>query len=614
MVMSRFGDQLVDPAPDGPTTSRFGDPLVAPSAGGKAAQAARGVASGISQGLMAPALAASRILAYPLRQAGAPISADPLRSTLGSLGIAQPQATPAGQAGERIGTYIGAAALPIGATAGAVARGAQLPLRAIAGAESLSALGGAVGEETGRAIAGPTGGAIGGIVGSMGAPSAAMGMRGLARGPSPAAMRRTIDRAADIGVELSPSQALPGAPQRNVAAAAETTFGTIPGGRQVADIRGMAQQAQMGRALERAAGTEETLEGGGMLIQHGLREFTERFKRRAGELYQRVDDAIAPDLEIPLTETRRTMRQLTETKENIQPLLATLQNERISRIAEEIGGIGQLSYEELRMVRSAVGRQLENPSLVDNLPRSEMKRLYRSLSTDMENAVQGPARQQLRNANRYYRKGIERVETFLDPAVRNAEPGRVLRNLITGGKVGSQRIRAIRDSLQPAQWRRVQSAVLRDIGKSTGSGLGEYSHERFLTNYRNLQQNSPEAVNALFGKYGQFRRDVDQLAEVADRIREGSRVLYNPSGTGARTVSGVGGGMALMAGLTGNTEELQALVGTGAASALLEYAFTRPAVTHWLARATQIPVGQMPGHVSRLESILDRERERDLTL
>lgn len=423
-------------------------------------------------------------------------------------------------------------------------------------------------------------------------------------------MRRNIEQAQRLGVDLTPGQALPGAPQRNIYAAGETTFGTIPGGRQVADIRGMQQQAQMGGALERIAGTEETLEGGGMLIQSGLREFSERFKSRAGQLYDRVDDIIDPAITVPLTKTRSTMRQLTETRENIQPLLAALQNSRIARIAEEIGGIGELTYDEIRMVRSAVGRQLANPSLVDDLPRSEMKRLYAALSSDMENAVSGPARQQLKNANQFYKKGIERIETFLDPAVRNAEPGRVLRNLISGGKVGSKRIRAIRDAMRPEDWRRVQSSVLRDIGKATGSGLGEYSHERFLTNYRNLANNSPEAIDALFGKYGQFRRDVDQLASVAERIREGARVLFNPSGTGARTVAGAGGGMALMAGLTGNTEALTGLVGTGAASGLIEYAMTRPAVTHWLARATQMPAGQLPGHISRLESILERERAR----
>lgn len=594
---------------------------------------AKGLASGTVQAMTELPAAIGRVAARPARAFGVPVSADPVRAVMERQGLGLPQTTEAGRAGERTGQYVGHAVVPIAGAAAIpstvvktalpkvtgevlkrpVLRGGarEVPMRPLVKAEALSAAGGAVGEEVGREVAGDVGGAVGGLVGSAGSPAAASGIRGAARGSTPHALRRTMEEAAQVGVELTPSQALPGAAQRNIAGAAETTFGTIPGGRQVADIRGMEQQRQMGQALEDVAQFPETRESAGILIQQGLRNFRDRFTQRKDVMYDKVADMVDPTLQIPLTQTRKTMRRLTESKAKIQTLLSALRNERIQRIAKEIGGLDSLTFEELRTVQDAVGDLLANPSLVDDLPRGETKRLFAALASDLEAGISGPALRQLKNANRFYKANMERFETFLNPAVRTAEPSKVLDAIITGGKTGSKRIRSIRDGMEPAQWRRVQAAVLRDIGRQIGSGMGDYSHERFLTNFRNMNQRAPEAMDALFGKYGQFRKDIERLVTVAERMREGSRVLYNPSGTGARQTAAATGGGAIMAGLMGRPDLLASLVGTAAVSGLLEYAFTRPAVTRWLARTTTIPAAQLPGHITRLENILQREAERD---
>jgi hypothetical protein len=75
----------------------------------------------------------------------------------------------------------------------------------------------------------------------------------------------------------------------------------------------------------------------------------------------------------------------------------------------------------------------------------------------------------------------------------------------------------------------------------------------FLTNWANT---SPEARKVLFDSYGpEFTRNMETIAKATSRIREGSKVFSNPSGTGGRA--------ALIGQVAGTASTAGALTATG---------------------------------------------------
>ena len=142
-------------------------------------------------------------------------------------------------------------------------------------------------------------------------------------------------------------------------------------------------------------------------------------------------------------------------------------------------------------------------------------------------------------ANNHYRAGIKRVDDFLQRIAGKVSPEDVFK-AATRGAEGATTIRSIRRSLKPEEWDVVASTVLRRLGKATPGQqdeLGEvFSVERFLTNWNRLPK---ESRDALFkgGNLDRYARDLDAIAATAARIREGSRVLANPSGTAGQAAN-----------------------------------------------------------------------------
>jgi hypothetical protein len=151
-------------------------------------------------------------------------------------------------------------------------------------------------------------------------------------------------------------------------------------------------------------------------------------------------------------------------------------------------------------------------------------------------------------------------------------------------------------SLQPEQQQVVASTVFKRMGQATAgnqNAAGDvFSPETFLTNYNKM---SPEAKSALFDRIPELRTQADNLANVAENLREGSKVFKNSSGTagaesqsemfkhlvslGAGAVMGHGGGSpGAIAGAGA------ALVGVPSTAYMLSKALTSPNVVNWAAR------------------------------
>jgi hypothetical protein len=248
---------------------------------------------------------------------------------------------------------------------------------------------------------------------------------------------------------------------------------------------------------------------------------------------------------------------------------------------------------------------LTGSELVTDIPRAQVKRLYGGLTADMQGAAQeaGPdAVQAFNRASNYYQAGMKRMDVLSDVLDKNGGPEQVFNGAMAGTKDGATRLRAVMQSLQPEQQQVVASTVFKRMGQATAgnqNAAGDiFSPETFLTNYNRM---SPEAKSALFDRFPDLRDQADNMADVAQNLREGSRVFKNASGTAAGenqthtlrdvlvgTLMGGGGAGAGAEGYHHFGTPGLALAGTAAAVPAVAYgaarAITSPSVVNWAQR------------------------------
>jgi hypothetical protein len=275
----------------------------------------------------------------------------------------------------------------------------------------------------------------------------------------------------------------------------------------------------------------------------------------------------------------------------------------------------KLPYEALTKLRTLVGNEIDNYSLVDNVPRSKWKALYGALSRDMESAATTPeAKAAWQRANTYYNARIKRLEAIDHVIERNGGPEKVFSAVMNGTRDGGTTLRGVMQSLDKEGQKAVTAAVIKRMGLPTPgqAGLGEaqFSAQTFLTNWNRV---SPEAKRALFDRHGpQFARDMDKIARVADRIRTGSKVFANPSGSAKLGGALVYAGSLATALLTGQVGAFTVGATAGGLAHGLARAMNNASFVHWLARATELPVSALPQQVVVLKQVAERENDPEL--
>lgn len=275
---------------------------------------------------------------------------------------------------------------------------------------------------------------------------------------------------------------------------------------------------------------------------------------------------------------------------------------------------GRLPYEAIKKLRTLVGRELQDASLVSDFPRSKFKALYKALSDDLGMAASeaGPdASQAFKRANNYTRMGMDRVEVLDRVIDKHGGPEAVFKAAMSGTKEGASTLRAVMQSIPKDAQRAVTAAVVKRLGLARAGAQNNagdvFSADTFMTRWNDL---SPDAKRVLFDRHGpNFSRDMDTVARVANNIKRGSKVYQNPSGS-AHVGAMYTYGAALVGSLfTGGTG---LLVAGGLGANGLARVLTSPRAVNWLARTTAMPRGAIPGTINAIRA--EGERDSDETL
>lgn len=417
----------------------------------------------------------------------------------------------------------------------------------------------------------------------------------------------------------------------------ENLASTFPGG--VGVMRRFAERQQKGMAD--TARTGGSAENAGRAVQTGIERFVDDFKARSGALYDRLDQHIPKDASVDVSNTRAALKELNADIPNAPALSKWFKSEKMQGIESAMGKdapareaqpiiskilgpkgeplvtgetpatVEGLPYEAVKKLRTLVGKELAEPSLVSDVPRSKWEALYGALSKDMEAmaAAQGPeAAAAFARANTHYKAGVQRIQEVLDPLKAKVDAEDVFKAFAPNNPDQVNKVRRVMRSLNPSERKVVSDAVVNRLGRASSGKQDEvgsvFSSETFLTNYDKI---SPGARAQLFPEG--MRQDMDAIAKTASNIREGSKVFANPAGTAGKGAGyAVGGGLVASV-ATGTVTPAAIALGGMLTTNIGARMLTSPKVVHWLAEASKAKPANMPAHLARLATIYNETKD-----
>ncbi len=471
-------------------------------------------------------------------------------------------------------------------------------------------------ESGGGAGAQAVAGLLGGLAPSAGLTGAQSGVRGLMRGGE--AGRQQLEQAIDDFAVLGATPSVGQGTGRWSMQGAESLLSGGPTSGGVMRRFAEAQNEQIGSGLADVSNQlarNISGERAGRAIERGVQTFSKNTNAMRKALYWQADQHIPSDTPIGVSNTQRALADLTTPIAGAEATTGAQISPKIQQMADNLAqdvataqqaGLPGIPYEAVKRIRSQIGEELSDFSLSTDRPTAQLKRLYGSLSQDLEAAAQaqGPsAVAAVRRANNYFKASADRLETLERVVDKNGGPEKVFQAAMSGTKDGATTLRAVMRSLPEDGQKAVSAAVIKRMGLANPgaqNAAGDaFSPNTFLTNWGSL---SPEARRTLFGRYGAgFSEDMDKIARVAERIKEGSEVFRNPSGTANRGAAfaypaTIGGLL-----ITGQVGPAAVAVGGGAGANVLARAMTNPRFVKWLARSTELPIGAIPAQINVLK-------------
>jgi len=344
--------------------------------------------------------------------------------------------------------------------------------------------------------------------------------------------------------------------------------------------------------------------------------FVGLFNSKANTLFGKLDNYIKKDALINLSKapnsTLKTIQSLVDDIPGAKNVGDQLKNPFLSdllgNIQKDITKNGELPYAAVKAIKQKIGKKMASFDLVPDVDKGQLKLIYKALSEDLKLAASkyggAKAVKDLTNANKFYQKGLQRIEDYLQPIVNAADPDKLVMSLLSSGKEGATRLNSVRNSLAKVNkktandnYKILVSNILERLGRmqpaqtfggDTVMTAGRFSSETFLTNFNKLSKEAKKSLfkNAPFGK--EFEKNLSQVIEIADSIRASGKTFANPSGTADRLVGQgliFGGGATAFTGNPAFILSVPLVIGSARVTAGL---MTNPKFIGWLAQGIKL--------------------------
>ena len=343
------------------------------------------------------------------------------------------------------------------------------------------------------------------------------------------------------------------------------------------------------------------------------------FSQKSGVLYDRFFKNFADDEMISvgnaINSARGKFKQFSNTT-----LGAVFENPTLKNIGEvlENSNSGQLSLNDVKLLRTEIGKLINKPIIKQDMDVADLKRLYGGLTKDLESAANGKdvaaraggsssnALRDFQRANKYFKAGRTRIEGALSKLLKDGQSGENAFSAIMtlskeqGAGASAAGLRAIKKSMPQDEFEEIAAVILRDMGKPTAASDSvtdavSFSANTFVTNFNKLSKSAKNTLFAGSGRGGLWMQ-IEALSRVAERLKNAEK-LTNHSNT-ARSAIPFFAGMGLLADAT-QIGTITALVSSPVAAKLM----TTPAFVRWLAGTSGKSSIQLTSHLAKLYQI-----------
>lgn len=462
---------------------------------------------------------------------------------------------------------------------------------------ALSALSGA-GSEIGEEVGGAPGAAIGAIALPVSTALPTIAKRAFAGGTTGLKnLKASLVDFAEIGATPTVGTATGARLQRGL----ENLSSKVLGGGAIRKSFDRVTGAMQNR-LSAIADDLSTVKGdveAGRVIQKGIKGeggFVDRFLNKSGSLWRHFDGFVDDAVPVNASNTTKILDDLVnDTK--FGPILNNPLVARIRTSLDEAGG--NIDYRSFRDLRSSIGERLGSNDLVSDIPRAQLKRLYGALSDDLTavaSASGDDAVKALNRANRFTSSGHGRIDDFVERITGKVDLDKVFNAIAKGGE-GTQAINSIKKSLKPEEWEVVASNIVRRLGRATSGqqdDVGEvFSVAKFLTDWNKLGP-SKKVIFSGSEKLNEYSNNINRVASVANRYKEGLKEMANPSGT-SQSLTNIGtvvGGSAALA--SGNLPAFGLVLGAVGSNTAAARLMSSPRFVQWLATSSKSPTLTAP--------------------
>ena len=475
-----------------------------------------------------------------------------------------------------------------------------------------------------------------GSVGQAVAPLILKGFKGSLVGFGKAAVKSRERLKAFIDAGVSPT--LGQVSQKRAIQTVELMLGNFPGASGRIASHALKAQDDLGKIAFNSASKliNKTLPASevevGKAITQGIKNgvnasdgFIGRFQSRVGQLFEEASQLVPKNTLVSLESTLTKLKDLVSPIKGAEATSLILKNQFLDDIFKGLQtdlkkNGGKLSWEAVKALRSKIGNKLSSFDLIPDVDKAQLKLIYGALSEDLKLTAKGISKQaynKILRADKYYSKGLKRIEDYLQPITKVGDPDRIVSVLLNSAKEGASRINAIKKSLNPDQYKIFLSSVIDRLGRIQPAqaiggdileGSGKFSSETFLTNWSRLSDKAKEALFTGKGWSKEMIKDFDNIVKISSIIRQSGKTFKNPSGTADRVVGQgilLGGGATAFTGNPAFIGGVLTFIGGANISSRL---FTNPSFIKWLAQGTKIASTKgMDGiltHIGKLGTVM----------
>lgn len=351
-------------------------------------------------------------------------------------------------------------------------------------------------------------------------------------------------------------------------------------GTRATEIAEQLSRASKGPGVQ--PGVMFTEKGGlGKFVQESADAAGKRFAQRREQLDDVVASAVGPQNRFAASNTAQLVAdlqaQIARSPETFGPMLQPVIDRAMRVVTDAKSGFGGVSFDALRSMRTAVGKELDRPDISGLTQTPALARLYDALRKDVVAAADQSgdiASRAIRLHDRYVRfnrevnlPALQRiVDQDLDVAAANMA--------LSGTKDGLGRLQLLRRNFKPDEWDTVSASVWQQLGNAkagvregaeVGTSSYQFSPTTFLTNWNNL---SDSAKTVLFAgdRYRNIIPAMNDLVKVATGARETGKMVNTSNTAGAQMVtSALLGGGGMVGGGAAGMDATSALLGGAAA-------------------------------------------------